>query len=204
MTKQIYFIMKKFKDFLNINAICFFSTVAIIFSGCVSNKKYQALQTQQEDLQQQLNQCQQRSGNLESRNSALEGEIESLQSLRSENRNLEDQLASAKSSISNLNQQIKNCPEAMTDGVVFKVQIGAYQQRDIPEELDQSVNLDVEEEGEMDKVVVGQFREYLVADKLKKQLRAMGVEEAWIVPYKDGNRVKLEQVLNQVEANTDQ
>ena len=45
---------------------------------------------------------------------------------------------------------------------------------------------------------LGEFRDYWEADKFKKYLREMGVKDAWIVPYKDGKRVPIKDVLEGV------
>ncbi|MGI9543756.1 MAG: Ezrin/radixin/moesin family protein, partial [Cyclobacteriaceae bacterium] len=45
---------------------------------------------------------------------------------------------------------------------------------------------------------LGNFKDYWQADKFKKYLREMGVKDAWIVPYKDGRRVPMKDVLEGV------
>ena len=54
----------------------------------------------------------------------------------------------------------------------------------------------IDEDGYI-KYILGQFRDYEMADQFKKKLRKNGVKEAWIVPYKDGNRVPLKEVLSE-------
>ena len=39
------------------------------------------------------------------------------------------------------------------------------------------------------------FREYFEANEFKDYLIAMGVEDAWIVSYRDGNRVDIKEVI---------
>jgi hypothetical protein len=46
------------------------------------------------------------------------------------------------------------------------------------------------------RITIGIFRDYWEADTFKKYMRDMGVKEAWIVPYKDGVRVELKDVLD--------
>ena len=113
------------------------------------------------------------------------------------------------SNVSRLEQELRaareslaKAPELMVDGVVFKVQIGAFKKRELSEDLDTSVNFDIEKTDGLNKYVVGQFREYNKADELKKQLRAMGVGDAWVVPYRDGIRVPLKEVLDALSFNT--
>ena len=104
---------------------------------------------------------------------------------------LEQELRTARKSLA-------QAPELMVDGVVFKVQIGAYEKRELAKDLDTSVNFDIEKTDGLNKYILGQFREYNKADELKKQLRAMGVGDAWVVPYKDGQRVPLKDVLDAI------
>lgn len=86
-------------------------------------------------------------------------------------------------------------------GVIFKVQIGAKQNLNLKDVLIDEVNhenLEQESENELYKYTIGHFRNYWEADKLKKGLRVMGIELAWIVPFKDGKRVILKEVLSTV------
>ena len=53
-------------------------------------------------------------------------------------------------------------------------------------------------DGEPQKLTIGIFRDYWEADTFKKYMREMGVKDAWIVPYKDGQRVEIKDVLEGV------
>jgi len=86
----------------------------------------------------------------------------------------------------------------MKSGVVLKVQLGAFEEIELPDGLDTSFNFDIEHQEEVNQYVIGQFRDYYKADLLKKELRSMGVESAWVVPYRNGERVPLKEVLDVV------
>ena len=58
-----------------------------------------------------------------------------------------------------------------------------------------SENLNVEESAEYQKVVVGQFRDYEKAKNLRDELKQMGVKGAWIVSYRDGQRITVKEAL---------
>ncbi len=91
-------------------------------------------------------------------------------------------------------------------GVIFKVQVSADKNIDLSDVLiDDShhTNLEQEKTDTVTKYTIGHFRNYWEADKLKKGLRKMGVRWAWIVPYKDGKRVLLKEVLDTVIAAKD-
>ena len=86
-------------------------------------------------------------------------------------------------------------------GLVFKVQIGAFRKKDLAKYFDNNPNFGGEatDKGEQ-KFTIGIFRDYWEADKFKKYMRAMGVSDAWIVPYRDGQRVEIKEVLDAVTA----
>lgn len=90
---------------------------------------------------------------------------------------------------------ISETGERWDSGVVFKVQIGALKPRDFAYKNGRNYTLEVEEGGEYRQYVVGNFRVYKEADALKKHMRKIGMTKAWIVPYKNGKRVPLKDVL---------
>ena len=83
-------------------------------------------------------------------------------------------------------------------GVVCKVQIGAFEKKDMSKFFDNNPMFSGQDENGMQKISVGFFRDYWEADTLKKYLREMGVKDAWIVPFKDGKRVPIKDVLEGV------
>jgi len=83
-------------------------------------------------------------------------------------------------------------------GVVFKVQIGAFRNKDLSKYFDNNPNFGGEagkEPTDPQRINLGLFRDYWEADAFKKYLREMGVKDAWIVPYRDGIRVEIRDVL---------
>lgn len=123
---------------------------------------------------------------------------------------LEDQLAQTRSQLSSANTELaklKENPNPTTPansmdfskGVIFKVQIGAFKNKDLAKYFDNNPNFGGEvKDGEPQKVTIGIFRDYWEADTFKKYMREMGVKDAWIVPYRDGVRVELKDVLEGV------
>ncbi|AWW30979.1 SPOR domain-containing protein [Echinicola strongylocentroti] len=83
-------------------------------------------------------------------------------------------------------------------GVVFRVQIGALTEKEYEKEIPSGFSLEVEHKGDLKRMVVGYYRDYEEADTFKKLMRKLGIRTAWIVPYKDGQRVPLKDVLGQV------
>jgi len=119
---------------------------------------------------------------------------------------LEDQLArlrseltAAKAELASLKENPVINPMDFSKGTVFKVQIGAFKNKNLQKYWDNNPNLGGEgaEKGEQ-KLTIGVFRDYWEADTFKKYMREMGVKDAWIVPYKDGQRVEIKDVLEGV------
>lgn len=144
---------------------------------------------------------------------SLEGEISNLKSqlnskdsevkqLQGQISRLEAELQQAKSSPKVNKQAEKNVPlsNAYDEGLVFRVQIGAFRDKNLEQYLHTSTNFKGETDGQgLHIYTLGNFRDYWEADKFKKYLRAMGVRDAWIVPYRDGGRVPLKEVLENLQ-----
>jgi hypothetical protein len=104
----------------------------------------------------------------------------------------------------NLKEQISSRPAYNPDlingedfgiGVVFKVQVGAFRKVDLKKYADTSNDFAEESTDDLRKYIIGNFRNYEDANILKRYLREMGVGDAWIVPYRNGMRVPLKDVL---------
>jgi vacuolar-type H+-ATPase subunit I/STV1 len=121
---------------------------------------------------------------------------------------LEDQLARMRSELTAVKAELTQLkatpvinPMDFSKGVVFKVQVGAFKNKDLAKYFDNNPNFGGEaKEGEPQKITIGIFRDYWEADTFKKYMRDMGVKDAWIVPYKDGQRVEIKDVLEGVVA----
>ena len=86
-------------------------------------------------------------------------------------------------------------------GLIFKVQIGAYRQRDLSDVLEGAKPQEAFEQEQSEGInlyTLRHFRAYGKANKFKKELRAMGLKDAWIVAFRDGKRVPLKAVLQEV------
>jgi len=143
----------------------------------------------------------------------LSGQVKTLQSTVSDKNakiaELEDQISrmrselnSAKAELAQLKAQPVINPMDFSKGVVFKVQVGAFKNKDLSKYFDNNPNFGGEaadkDKAEPQKITIGIFRDYWEADTFKKYMREMGVKDAWIVPYKDGVRVEIKDVLEGV------
>jgi hypothetical protein len=119
---------------------------------------------------------------------------------------LEDQLTQMRGQLSTTKaelEQLKVNPPVnemdFSKGIVFKVQIGAFRNKDLAKYFDNNPNFGGQKsEDGVNAYTIGLFRDYWEADTFKKYMREMGVKDAWIVPYKDGQRVDIKDVLEGV------
>lgn len=143
----------------------------------------------------------------------LTGQVNNLQSTVSDKNakiaELEDQISRMRSELTSAKAELDAAKRApvinpmdFSKGVVFKVQIGAFKNKDLSKYFDNNPNFGGEagKETEPQKITIGIFRDYWDADTFKKYMRDMGVKDAWIVPYKDGQRVEIKDVLEGVVA----
>jgi DNA repair exonuclease SbcCD ATPase subunit len=143
--------------------------------------------------------------------SSLQGQLASIQSnigdkdakiaeLTQRNREMESELSASQRAIAEATEAAaQSGPVVDESGVVFKVQIGAFRNKDLSKYFENNPNFSGETEADgTQKITLGMFRDYWEADNFKKYLREMGVNDAWIVPYKDGQRVAMKEVLEGV------
>ncbi len=119
------------------------------------------------------------------KNQANSAQLASMDQLRNEITSLQAELDRVRQTAS---QNMDNV------GVWFRVQIGAYEHEQLnPNEL----NTDkVSVEGnDLQKIVLGRYRSYEDAKTLRDSLRKLGLKDAWIVSYKDGQRISVEEAL---------
>lgn len=153
-------------------------------------EEHQSLQGQVNSLKSETNAMQSRLSDKDAKISELQDDITKLRSDLS--------AARAEARKAKAEPATPTTGGDMVDGVVFKVQIGAFRNKDLSKYFDNNPNFGGESADDMQKITLGQFRDYWEADTFKKYLREMGVKDAWIVSYKDGNRVELKDVLEGV------
>jgi hypothetical protein len=88
-------------------------------------------------------------------------------------------------------------------GTWFRVQVGVYSKLDISKFKDNNKNFSVEQDSDGSyKYTLGHFRDYWEADEFKKYMRKLGVRDAWIVAYKDNQRVNIKDVMDSKPAES--
>ncbi|KOY87321.1 hypothetical protein AD998_15225 [bacterium 336/3] len=113
----------------------------------------------------------------------------------------DDELSVLKQKIKQLEKETAevDASDKSDKGIVFKVQIGAFEKVDITAQANsKKTDLTAERDNNVKKYTVGYFRDYWQADKFKKCLQNQGITDAWIVAYKDGKRVDIKDVLKEV------
>lgn len=149
----------------------------------------QAAESQVASLNQKLTQLQSSVSDKDARLAELEDQLSQTRA----------QLTTAKAELTQLKETPVINPMDFSKGVVFKVQIGAFKNKDLAKYFENNPNFGGEvKEGEPQKITIGIFRDYWEADTFKKYMREMGVKDAWIVPYRDGQRVEIKDVLEGV------
>lgn len=154
----------------------------------MSPATFKALVENKDKYKEDVINLQTRVDELESENEQISSEIEDYKAAAAAAEEKAQQAASAPATASGTPTAAK--------GVVFKVQVGAFKNFDLTKYFDRHQNFsgEVDADGTM-KYTLGIFSDYWEADKFKKYMREMGVKGAWIVSYKDGNRVNIKEVL---------
>lgn len=154
-------------------------------------ERLKSLMEEKETLQSRLNSIIEENTQLENKISTQEQQIASL---KKELNKVSEKLKSREIELGLINEQ----GEKWDNGVVFKVQVGAFSEYDFSQMVGSSQDMDVDDHKGLKQYVVGNFRDYHKADIFKKHMRKIGVSNAWIVPYKNGRRVPLKEVLGVV------
>ena len=84
--------------------------------------------------------------------------------------------------------------EDWSTGVVYKVQVGAFRNKDLSQYQAQG-NFWMEDNDGTKKYTIARFRNYEEATLFKDYMREMGVQDAWIVAYEDNLRKDITDVL---------
>ena len=135
-------------------------------------------------------------------NSQISDKNARIAELEDQMNRMRSELNTARAELAQLKANPVINPMDFSKGVVFKVQVGAFKNKDLSKYFDNNPNFGGEagKDSEPQRINIGIFRDYWEADTFKKYMREMGVKDAWIVPYKDGTRVELKDVLEGVVA----
>jgi cell division protein FtsN len=173
----------------------------------LSPEQYKQMVEENNTLQKQLSEAKAESDHFRNESAAKDAEIQKLKSDLEASRSASAATATtAKTAVAvkpagttgnNATASAKPAHQSTAaDGVTYKVQIGAFKNKDLLKYLQNHKNFsgDVDNDGTR-KYTLGEFNDYWEADRFKKYLREMGVKDAWIVSYKDGKRVPIKDAL---------
>ncbi|MDA0196615.1 MAG: Ezrin/radixin/moesin family protein [Bacteroidetes bacterium] len=163
----------------------------------LSESGFKDLKDQRASLQSQVTSLQ---GQVNQFDSKLAEKDKQVAEYQNQMATLRSELETAKSKAAQAQQAQVQQPTNIKDesGVVFKVQIGAFKNKDLSKYLDKGDEFQGEDTEGLKKYTLGVFRDYWEADTFKKYLREMGVKDAWIVSFRDGQRVPIKDVLEGV------
>jgi hypothetical protein len=151
-------------------------------------EQYKKLSDENLKLNADLNTLQQEEAKLKEELKAKEAEIAALKAKDTIKPTVVTPQANNSSNASGANSS------ASASGIVYKVQVGAFKNKDLSKYFENNKNFsgDTDADGTK-KYTLGAFTDYWEADNFKKYLREMGVEDAWIVAYKNGQRISLKE-----------
>jgi len=91
-------------------------------------------------------------------------------------------------------------------GVFFEVQIGAFEHFDLEKYREGLAKLNIDYSGELDQYTMGKFRDLDLAKDFVRDIRRMGIKDAFIVAKIDGKRVTVKEAQEEArrlrEANS--
>mgnify|MGYP000025776131 CR=1 FL=1 len=168
--------------------------LAMTLTSCSASKE---LTAEVESAKSSLKQCEDQVATLQREltqaKNMLGGSGDELTQTQAENQSLRSEMNNLRSQLATVTKEM----QASSDnyGVWFRVQIGAYEQRRIDNSLETTDQLSLETRNELQKIALGRFRVYEDAKQLQTQLQEMGLKDAWVVSYKDGVRISVEEAL---------
>ncbi len=171
----------------------------LVFSCKPSEEMVQRVESAERELQQCREQAEQAEQRYESRMADLQSNLSQAEDrseqAMAENSRLKSKLAQTEAALESTTREM----QATSDdyGVWYRVQIGAYEDPKITEDLQTNEEgMGVENTDQLQKIVLGRFRDYERAQQLQRQVKTLGIKDAWIASYQDGQRVPIEQVRN--------
>ncbi len=153
-----------------------------------------ALKAREESFQRQIQNKDQEIEELTKQNRSLQARIQEL----------EDQLRAKQYSIDSCQSEIVRLKAAyeaekkqarldVMPGLVFKVQIGAFRLFDMRKYAQDNPFFEAEALGDINRYTVGRFRDLALAEAFQKDIKRLGIRDAWIVPFKEGVRITMKE-----------
>ncbi|WPP48995.1 hypothetical protein [Catalinimonas niigatensis] len=84
-------------------------------------------------------------------------------------------------------------------GVFFEVQIGAFENFNLEKYREGLAKLNIDYSGQIDQYTLGKFRDLGMAQDFARDIRKMGIQDAFIVAKVDGKRVTVKEAQAEAE-----
>jgi len=156
----------------------------------VNQQKVEQAETELTGMKSQVETMYQKNQNLQDNKIQLE---KMNQQLMSENEAMQQKLLANQEQLSQVTTEMKASSDDY--GIWFRVQIGAFGTNKINSDIETTDELSIEDQESLQKISLGRFRDYEDAKALQKHLMEIGIIDAWVVSYKDGQRVAVESVI---------
>ncbi len=83
--------------------------------------------------------------------------------------------------------------DSLDDQIVYSIQIGAFEQKELSLYSESFSNFKEIKEGNYNKYSIGNFEHLYEAQELLNEIIAMGLKDAFIASYTNGERIKIEE-----------
>ncbi|OFY62337.1 MAG: hypothetical protein A3H98_14540 [Bacteroidetes bacterium RIFCSPLOWO2_02_FULL_36_8] len=83
--------------------------------------------------------------------------------------------------------------KGIENGIIFKVQIGAFKSFDIRDYLWNNDALSSTNDADLTKYTLGQFRDFETSKAFETDIRRMGLKDAFTVAFRDGKKINVEE-----------
>jgi len=90
-------------------------------------------------------------------------------------------------------------PEQSMDGLVMKVQMGSYENYDISMQFAGKILMTEDYDGKL-RYQIGKFTDLATAKEFASNLQKMGIKDAWVVPYLNGEFIPIEELEAKIES----
>lgn len=159
--------------------------------------KEEAYQNQIEELTKKNAACEKQkteaNAELERLSASIRRRETTVDSLRRMVENYKSEIERTRAAMEATRSQAKN---DVTPGIIFRVQVGAFQKFDMNRYLQETGETLTGENGEaLNKYMMGKFRDYQQAQNFRDDIRRLGIKDAWVVAFRDGVRIDIKQAL---------
>ncbi|MEM6802959.1 MAG: hypothetical protein AAF696_16235 [Bacteroidota bacterium] len=170
------------------------------------NQLTQEIEDLELSLQDVVNQSQNKDMEIDMRDQLLEEKnielaflMDKFEKVAEINVSREQEIAELKTKLKASRSMLKEATMALQSernnlGLIYRVQIGILENEELPAFPIDAQTFLVEEAFPYNKYVLGSFREYEASLEFRDLIRKLGVRDAWVVAYIDGERIEMSEV----------